>query len=227
MNRRRWGRVAVCVGGALLALTAHAATERKMDESSSIDGLQVVKVKGIDVAYARPGASLAAYSRVKIDPVEVAFRKDWDPARTGSSFKLSAEERESIRAGVAKIVHEEFVRELGRGGGYPVVDEAAPDVLRVKARIIDLYVNAPDTLSAGRSRTYVLSAGEMTLAAELFDSESGELIARVADRREARGTGRLQLSSSVVNAGEAATIASAWARILRKQLDQARSIGKP
>jgi hypothetical protein len=47
------------------------------------DGLQRVDVKGIDLAYARPGASLAAYKRVRIDPVDVEFDASWDPVAPG------------------------------------------------------------------------------------------------------------------------------------------------
>ena len=35
----------------------------------SYDGLQKIKVKGIDLAYSRPGASLAGYNKLIIDPV--------------------------------------------------------------------------------------------------------------------------------------------------------------
>jgi hypothetical protein len=66
----------------------------------------------------------------------------------------------------------------------------------------------------------------MTLFAELFDSETGEIIARVVDRREARATGMATLTTKSVNAAEARTIASAWARILRNGLDKAHGIGK-
>jgi hypothetical protein len=66
----------------------------------------------------------------------------------------------------------------------------------------------------------------MTIFAELYDSETGELLARVVDRREARGTGMLTLTNSVVNAEEARAIASSWARILRGALDKAHGIGK-
>lgn len=205
---------------------ALAATKADLEQAMSHDGLQQISVKGIALAYARPGATLAGYNRVKLDPVEVAFRKDWDPKRTGSSLKISADERENIRNGVARIVHDEFLRELQAKSSYQVVNEAGPDVLRVKAHIVNLYVNAPAAMSAGRSRTYTVSAGEMTLFAELFDSETGEVLARVVDRREARGTGMMTLSSSVVNAGEAEAIASTWARILRDGLDKAKGIGK-
>jgi hypothetical protein len=191
----------------------------------SADGLQKAKVKGIDLAYKLPGATLAGYSKVMIDPITVQFHKDWDPTKTGSRFKLSKEERENIRTGVAKIVREEFVEELQKKSSYQVVSEAGADVLGVRAVIVNLYVNAPDTMTAGRSRTYTVSAGEMTLIAELYDSESGQVLARVIDRREASETGMMTLTSSVVNVGEARQIASSWARILRNGLDKAHAIG--
>jgi hypothetical protein len=210
----------------LILPAAFAASKAELEQALSHDGLQKVSVKGLDLAYAKPGATLAAYNRVKLDPVEVAFRKDWNPTRTGSSLKLSAEERENIRSGTAKIVLEEFVKELRAKSSYQVVDETGSDVLRVKVSIVNLYVNAPETMTAGRSKTYTVSAGEMTLFAELFDSETGAIIARVVDRREARGTGMMTLTNSVVNAGEAQAIASNWARILRNALDKAHGIGK-
>jgi hypothetical protein len=67
----------------------------------------------------------------------------------------------------------------------------------------------------------------MTLFAELYDSESGQVLARLVDRREARNTtGSLTLSNSATNAADAEAIASTWARILRKALDQAQGMGK-
>ncbi len=126
---------------------AIAANEQRaaVEEALSHDGLQKIKIKGIDLAYARPGASLASYNQIIIDPVEVSFRKDWDPKRTGSRAKLSAQERENIRSGVARIVQEEFTKTLERGSPYKVVKEPGADVLRLQIGIADLYVNAPDT----------------------------------------------------------------------------------
>jgi hypothetical protein len=74
-------------------------------------------------------------------------------------------------------------------------------VLRVKASILNLYVNAPSSGGAGRSRTYVSSAGQMTLLAELVDATSGQVLARVADRREANATGarRMELADRMLN----------------------------
>jgi Protein of unknown function (DUF3313) len=197
----------------------------KLEEAMSHDGLQKISVKGIDLAYARPGAKLSTYKQVMIDPVQVSFSKSWNPKRTGSSLPLSEADRERIRSGVAKIVHEEFVRELQSNSGYKVVTSVGADVLRVKPAVANLYVNAPDTGTPGRSRTYVDSSGEMTLVAELFDSQSGQVQARLVDRREARSAGRIQLSSRMENTEEARSIAAAWAKILRTAMDRAHGIG--
>ena len=217
---------AACLLALTLALTSPlAAGKNDVDEVMSRDGLQKISVKGLDLAYARPGASLAAYKRVKLDPVDVQFDKSWDPTRTGSRIKLSSEEREKIRAGVAKLVEEEFAKVLQKGGAYQITSESAPDVLRVKASVLNVYINAPSETSAGRSKTYVSSAGQMTLLAELSDAASGQMLARVADRREANSVARLERADRIENEGAARDVAAAWAQILRKALDKARAIG--
>jgi hypothetical protein len=201
-----------------------SSSSKALDEAMSQGGLRKVSVKGIELAYAKPGASLASYKRVRIDPVEVSFHKSWDPTRTGSNIKVSAAERQKILDGMAKLVQEEFARELQADNGYAVTEESGDDVLRVKINIANLYVSAPSGSSSARSRTYVVSAGEMTLVAELSDSKSGDVVARLVDRREARSAGRVSLSDSVYNQGEARSIAAGWARILRKALDKAHGL---
>lgn len=225
MNAIKSIRIVTLLATMLLLPTASAAPKTDLEKAMSYDGLEKISVKGIDLAYARPGASLAGYNRVLLEPIDVAFHKNWNPTRSGSNIKLGSRERENIRTGVAKIVYDEFVKELQTKSSYQVVNEPGPDVLRVKAKIVNLYVNAPDA-RASRSRTYTVSAGEMTIFAELYDSETGELLARVVDRRQARDTTTMTLTDSVVNAEEARTIASNWARILRNALDKAHGIGK-
>jgi hypothetical protein len=218
-------RIVVLLAATLLLTPVFGASNFDLEAAMSHDGLRKISVKGIDLVYARPGATLAGYSRVKLEPIEVSFHKDWDPTMSRSRIKLSAEDRENIRTGVSKIVYEEFVKELQNKGSYQVVNEAGPDVLRVKTNIVNLFVSAPDTGTVGRSRTYTVSSGEMTIVAELYDSETGEIIARVIDRREARRAGTLMLSTSATNADDARSVASTWARILRSSLDKAHSIG--
>jgi hypothetical protein len=220
----------VCVitllASTLLSTAALGATKGDLEAAMSHDGLRKINVKGIDLVYARPGATLAGYNKIKLDPVEVAFHKDWDPTASRSRIKVSAEHREAIRSAVAKMVNEEFAKELQKNGTYQVVNEAGPDVLRVKANIVNLYVNAPDTGAPGLSRTYTVSAGEMSLVLELYDSESGEVLARVVDRREARQAATMNYTNSVTNENDFRSIANGWARILRNGFDKAHGIGK-
>lgn len=223
--RRIHATLLALLASALVA-TAPFAQQKELEEAMSVDGLEKIKVKDIDLAYARPGATLSAYTSVMLDPVDVSFHKDWNPERTGSRLKLSSAERENIRTGVGKVVHDEFAKTLSAKDAYKVVKAAGPEVLRAKVKILNLYVNAPDTKAAGRSRTFTVSAGEMTMLLELSDSETGAILARVVDRREGRNTGQWQLSGSVANTGEAQAIAATWARILKNALDKAHGIGK-
>jgi len=227
MRTTTLARVAAACAALFVAGAVHSATKEQLEAALSHDGLQKVKVKDVDAAYTRPGASLKGYTKVMLDPVEVQFSKSWDPNKTGSMFKVSASEREEIRKGVGEIVREEFTKQLQAKDGYQVVKAAGPDVLRAKASIVNLYVNAPDTGgAAGRSRTYTASAGEMTLYLELYDSESGQILARIVDRRESRSVAPMMIANRVTNTGEAHDIAATWARILRKHMDSAKAGAK-
>ena len=65
----------------------------------------------------------------------------------------------------------------------------------------------------------------MTLLAELSDSTSGQMLARVADRREGNSMARMERGDRIENEGAARDVAAAWAQILRKALDKAHAIG--
>ena len=217
---------AVLLTAALVAGAAHAASQAEFDARMSHDGLQRVNVRGISLAYVRPGATLAGYKRVKIDPVEVAFHKDWKPTRPGSRIPIGAQELEPIRTGLAKLVQQQFVKELEAKGQYRVVNDSGADVLRLRIYVVNLIVNAPANVSMGPTRSFVMSAGEMTLFMELYDSETGQILARVVDRRQGRTDNMMTMSSRVTNIGEAEDIAAAWARILRDALDRAQGAAK-
>ena len=125
-----------------------------------------------------------------------------------------------IRDRLAKLVRDEVLKELANGG-YQLVDTAGDHVLEVNMAIVNLQVNAPD-LGVGRSSSYAVSAGELTLVAELRDSATAEVLMRVFDRTLARESFRPQLITSVDNAAEARAAASAWATALRTELDRAK-----
>jgi hypothetical protein len=218
----RLAGVAALFGAFLLSASAHAAPSAELNEVMSYDGLQKTSVKGVELAYTRPGATLASYKGILLLPVEVSFYKNWDPNVPGTPWKISASDRDTIKQRAAKLVYDSFVKELKRGG-YPVVSAAGPDVLLVKISILNLIVTAPDVMSAGMDATYARSPGQATILAELFDSETGQVLARVVDTQQPQGFGGMMTSGSNMAAGQ--QVADQWARILRNGLDRAREVG--
>jgi hypothetical protein len=226
-GKQAWSLLAVLLLAGL-APDTWAAEQAAAENTESVsalgeDGLQQIRVNGLDRVYARPDADLSGYTKVLLPPVSVAFRRNWGRGMSGST-RVSSSDAQRIKDRLAALIHEEMVSELARGG-YQVVDTPGDDVLEVRISIENLNINAPDVMSAGRSRTYALSVGEMTLEAELRDSTSGDLIARIHDRHAGRQFMSLRMITRADNVAEARNAARGWGAILRNQLDLAKQIG--
>jgi len=191
------------------------------------DGLARVKSKNLDHVYKLPEADFSGYKRVRLDPIEVEFDKNWKPndSTRSPSQRLTNDDIEKIKQALAEEFRKVFTEELTKNG-YPVVGESGDDVLRVSAAIVNLYITAPEKMTAGRSRTYTTSAGHMTLIAELRDSVTGKLMARAVDSVQGRDTGNFMITNSVTNMSSARTALTKWARVLREGLDDATGRAK-
>jgi len=109
--------------------------------------------------------------------------------------------------------------------GYEIVDQPGEDMLLVAPSIINLAINAPETMAPGRTNQYVKSAGEMTLYVELFDSMTGDLIAKAIDRQIDRENNRMYTwANSTSNKAAADRILNGWADILVEALDEAKTV---
>jgi hypothetical protein len=208
----------------LCALVAPPAWTQQSTMANPPDeeGLVLVHVEGLDHVRARPGADLSGYDKVMLDPVEVSFSKSWKPDPAGGP--ITSAERQMIRDGLSRIVREELKKELAKSGRYSLTDRADTDVLRVRAEIRDLYINAPDLPRAGSTRMYALSVGEMRLVAELRDAPTAALIARVIDFKKDPDAPWLHFTARLDNVAAARLAATDWARILRRQLDNAHAV---
>jgi hypothetical protein len=198
----------------------------KQDELPAVshDGLELRKGKAA-VVYVRPGVDFSGYRRFAILECPVAFSKDWERERKSGAMRVSQKDMEAIKADLSAEFLKIFSDELQNKGGYTIVTEGAEDVLILRPAIIDLEVSVPDSMSAGRSYTLSESAGGMTLYLEIFDSVTGQILARAIDRQEDRGTGRIQWQNSVTNKAEADRMLRRWASALRARLDEVH--GKP
>jgi hypothetical protein len=188
------------------------------------DGLHLVKDTKLALVYAEPGADLSQYKRIYMTDAYVAFKKHWQRSQNRqSSNRVSSDQMESIKASVAKLFKEVMTETLEEGG-YELVTEVADDVLIIKPAIINLNITAPENRSAGMTRTFSESAGDMTLYLELYDSVTGDLIAKALDQQYDRQTGYIQWQNRVTNTAAAKRIMRKWAGIMKDGLDEATSV---
>ncbi len=204
--------VSLLAGGLLALLGACTTVEQAPDVS--FDGLHRVVDSELGLVYATPGLDLDGYDKVGILEVEVAFKKNWRRQQLG----ITSSDMEKIKRNVAATFRSVFVEEL-ESAGYEIVGQRGEDVLVVRPRILDLVVTAPDT-RAGSDVTHTTSTGEATVLIELYDSVTGDILARAVDRRRLRGS-RFD-ANAVTNSADAKRIFKIWAVALREGLDSVR-----
>lgn len=200
------------------------AKTKELPEISD-DGLHLVKDSKMAIVYAEPGADLGQYKRIMLISPEVAFKKNWErDLRSRSASKVSRVNTKKIKQDLAQEFETIFTEKL-TAGGYELVDEAAGDVLLIRPSIVNLDIIAPDVHGSSRSSSYTRSAGEMTLYIELFDSETGDIIAKAIDRGvdNPNDAGFYTWATSASNKQAAKRILTGWADILLSALNEAKS----
>lgn len=221
-------RKTLVAAGLIGGLAACASTGDDLPAQTD-DGLNRVEGTRVDAAYLAPGADLGQYEVLYIREVEVSFVANWlrDTNRDNRSVsaQLTQADADKIKVAIADAFQSVFTKQL-REAGYTVLDDKASagaedDILVLVPAIIDLDVTAPDNQTIGRNRSYVTSAGSMTLQMEMLDGLTSALIARVSDDQESRDYGMVRVANSVTNKAEAERIFRRWADLLVKALDQA------
>jgi hypothetical protein len=218
------GRViAVLITTALVLLAAPGAGLAADDDASTtFDGLVRIEDASVAKAYIDPEVDFSVFERVMILEPGVAFRKNWrrDQNRARSQ-RVTSRDMERIKTDVAALFKTVFTERLEADGGYEIVDQADYDVLLLRPAIIDLDVSVPDTMRQGRSVTLSASTGGATLYIELYDSVTGDIVGRAADRRFSRDAhGMVAWSSRVTNTAEARRLFQRWADTLVSFLDK-------
>jgi hypothetical protein len=192
------------------------------DANPQFENLVPVGDPQVAVAYIDPNADFSVFKRVMLLDTFVAFRSGWerDQRRGTRGTRISSRDVERIKTRVSELFNSVMIESLEADDGFEIVSEPDYDVLLVRAAIIDLDVTAPDTSSAGRSRTYTANSGAATLYIELFDSVSGQIIGRAFDRQSARNPGSMmRWSNRASNTADARRVFRGWADKLRGFLD--------
>ena len=189
----------------------------------SHDGLHLEHGADVALLYVKPGADFSVYEEFVMLDAYVAFKKDWQRKTKVGGRRVSNKDMEKIKGEAAELLHESFKKELDEVGGYKFVDKADDKVMILRPALIDLEITAPDIPVAGRVTNYVASAGAATLYLELFDSVSGEILARLVDRRAMQDYGTARWANSVSNRADANRMFRRWAKKLRLAMDEQRT----
>jgi hypothetical protein len=95
-------------------------------------------------------------------------------------------------------------------------------VLRVNAAVVDVDFVPASAAAASVGGKYIVSTADISLVAELRDSTSGAMLARVVDRNRGRNVGSLEMASEQSTSKEALQAFTTWAGLLREAMDSAR-----
>ena len=172
----------------LLATTAGCSKEQKPTAKKIPAGAEtsgflknyanLKPVEGMDgaVGYAATDAqkNLHKYIAVVIDPVEVYLATNADDAKLTDAARSAA--TEYFHAALVKAVSD----------AYPVVDQAGPLVLRLRAAVVGVdfggeVAAADKDQDKEKSLPYTLNIGKVRVEMELVDSETGDQIAALMD----------------------------------------------
>jgi len=160
----------------------------------------------VEQAYVQPGADFSKYTKLMTDGLEIYYPQ--------SDAKPPEEALERIRASFRTAFTDAI------GDDYEFVDAAGPDVLKIKAQLIDMKITGAggDYTASGRLQDLV-ARGELTFLMEMIDSESGSVLARAADR-----TTDISAAGDAAQWDEVDKAAAYWAGLFRNWLDN--SLGK-
>jgi len=189
----------------------------------SLDGLYPVDNSVLQFAEAKRELDLSGYEAFILGPVEVAYQKEpgaRTPMSGESNFALDERQMTTLK----EVFREEIERALTEDDGYELVTESGPRVLRIDAYLIDLIVRFDANATVGRNRAFANSYGEVTMILELRDSQSGEILARVADRRDpTRNTNEVVEVRQTFVRSDVTRMFRHWGTTLRERLDAVRA----
>ena len=205
----------ILIAFVLLSVASFAAVAEEQEAETAFDDLVRIEAARVGAAYIDPNADFSVFRRVAIlDPL-VAFRSNWQRDMNRSrSRNISSRDMERIKEDISSNFRRVFSERL-EAAGFQIVNTPDYDVLVLRPAIIDLDITAPDTMQAGRTRTFTSTAGAATIYVQLIDSVSGAVIGRAVDRRVVRQAGgQVMWSNRVTNVAEARRTMGRWADVL-------------
>jgi len=211
-------------GASLLWITACSAPSTTAPEISK-EGMQLTTATRSTIAYQKPAVNFSEYSKVKILPSAVAFKKNWErDYNRDHSTRVRDEDVIRIKNEVATLFDQIFKQAFSQAANIELVETVSSNTLIMRPAIINLDVHAPDLRSANNVRVYTQEAGQATLFIELYDGVSGEILARIVNSTIAGDSGYHQWATRVSNRADAKRMIKKWANTLIDKYDEVHAI---
>lgn len=160
----------------------------------------------VEAGYVNETADFSRYTKLMSDGLEIYYPDDGTPPPPEDIERI----RQYFRAAFLEAI----------GDDYPVVTESGPDVLLVKAQLVDVKINEGGAVydPSGRLRD-IVAHGELTFLMTMSDSSTGDVLARAADKYSDISADRDDATWQDVRRA-----AEYWAGLFRNWLD--RSLGR-
>ena len=198
----------------LSACASSSTAPPRLDEGAlTFDGLARVENPVAGEAWARPGFTLAGYTKIMLVGAGIEYLPV--PRRSRTAFPVTEAQRARLRDTVADA----FRTELAKSTKFEITNAPGPDVLTIWGGLMDVVSHVPPE-PIGRSEIYLKSIGDATLVIEIRDSQSNAPLVRIVDRRAAGSPIGFQ-SNAVNNWSEVNRLARSWAGTLVSRLDAA------
>jgi len=190
------------------------------DTEDPFDSLRLIEKTRDGEIRTRKDVNWAVYTDIRLLDASVDFRENWlrDQNRH-DRFKVRSSDMRDIEQELSEQFHRIVTDQLFEKGGYTQSGSIGEHVLTIKPAIVELNIAGPDASRLGTSHHVTDSSTSMTIKLELYDTESGVLLAAMTDHLEDQHRGIFQTTSSASNRSDSQRLLKQWAADLVHKLD--------
>jgi len=173
--------------------------------TTTVETYRQVPDSSVDSAFVQPGVDFSRYRKLQPAPLEIYY------------YEGEVEPHPEDLARVRQIFREAFLSAIG--DDYELVQEPGPDVLGVRASLVDLELSPViGTLPISGRAAALVANGQLTFFMELTDTETGKVLARAGDAEKA--TNEIASINEQRDWSRTEAAAERWAQLFRDFLDE-------
>jgi hypothetical protein len=185
------------------------------------EGLSVVRDSKFDGTFVAPNAQFAQYKKLFIEQLDLSDVKIRKQSSTSLINDTPWELNDNDRRYYQERYTEALMNNLILDGRYATAMQAGPDVMTVRAKVLEIAPLGSKDDFKGRPtamKVYSEGMGTMTLEISLYDSMSGKVLGIITDQRD---LGKMwEENNRVTNNVQVRIAFNAWLKKLRTELDR-------